>query len=283
MVNLGALFRLMRPVNCAMMGFAIVVGAAIGGGWELFGSPPSLAYAFVTGFALTGSAMAINDYHDREIDAINEPQRPIPSGEVSPGEALAESVVLGVVGLAASWLTGLNSLLLAVLGWGISIAYATFGKKTGLPGNLMVSSCIALPFVYGGVIAGGLTMQSSLMFTLVAFLTNTGREITKSIVDVEGDRAEGVRTVAVSRGERAAALFSAALYLAAAIISVVPYYLDAVSIWYVPFVGVTDVGLIYLSYLLVKDSSRENSRRVKNWVRTLMMSGLVGFLLGNLM
>jgi 4-hydroxybenzoate polyprenyltransferase len=59
-------------------------------------------------------------------------------------------------------------------------------------------------------------------------------------------------------------------------------YLGLVSLWYVPFVAVTDVGLLYLSLSLVRDPSRENSRRVKNWVRLLMVSGLLGFLAGNL-
>jgi hypothetical protein len=59
-------------------------------------------------------------------------------------------------------------------------------------------------------------------------------------------------------------------------------YLGFVSLWYVPFVAVTDVGLLSLSLSLVRDPSRENSRRVKNWVRLLMASGLLGFLAGNL-
>jgi len=44
----------------------------------------------------------------------------------------------------------------------------------------------------------------------------------------------------------------------------------------------TDMDLIYPSYSHANDPNHENSRRVKNWVRTLMISGFVGFLLGNL-
>lgn len=277
-----AFFRLIRPVNCLMVGFAIIVGVVMGGGVSLFSRPPELLLAFLTGFALTGSAMAINDYYDREIDAINEPRRPIPSGAVKPGEALAASIFLSVIGLVASWRTGTENLAIAVMAWLTMAGYSTVGKRTGLPGNIMVSACIALPFVYGGVMVGWDALSSSLLFSSIAFLTCLGREVTKGIVDVEGDRASGVRTVAVSRGVKAAALLSALFYVSAVVVSFLPLYFGLVSFWYVPFVAVTDLGLVYLSSSLIKEPSRENSRSVKNWVLPLMMSGLLGFLAGGL-
>jgi geranylgeranylglycerol-phosphate geranylgeranyltransferase len=130
--------------------------------------------------------------------------------------------------------------------------------------------------------AGGSALGASLIYAVIAFLANTGREVTKGIVDVEGDRSSGVATVAVSRGPLVAAWLSALCYISGVVISLAPVYLGLVSLWYVPFVAVTDVGLLYLSLSLVRDPSRENSRRVKNWVRLLMVSGLLGFLAGNL-
>ena len=266
-----------------MMGFAVLVGAVIGGGSGILGSTTYLALAFVTGFAFTGSAMAINDYYDREIDAINEPQRPIPSGAMTPGEALAESLVLSAVGFASAWGLGPGNMAIAVVAWLTMMYYATAGKRTGLLGNFLVSFCVSLPFIYGGVMSGSGGLTGALLFASIAFLANTGREITKGIVDVEGDRANNVSTVAVSRGASVAAWGSVACYVSAVVISLAPVYLGLVSFWYIPFVAVTDLGLVYISYSLLKDHSRENSRRVKNVVRTLMMCGLVGFLLGNLL
>jgi len=279
----AAYVRIMRPVNSLMMGFAVLVGAVIGGGSGILGSTTYLALAFVTGFAFTGSAMAINDYYDREIDAINEPQRPIPSGAMSPNEALAESLALSAIGFASSWGTGLNSLALAAVAWVTMMYYATAGKKTGLVGNFLVSFCVALPIIYGGVMAGSSGLWGALLFASIVFLTNTGREITKGIVDIEGDRENNVRTVAVRSGAGAAAWASILCYVLAVAISYVPVHYGIVTFWYLPFVAVTDLGLVYLSYSLMTDHGRENSRRVKNGVRVLMMFGLVGFLLGNLL
>lgn len=283
MVDPGGALRIIRPVNCVMMGFAVLVGAAIGGGSGLISSSRELSLAFLTGFFMTGSAMAVNDYYDREIDAINEPGRPIPTGAVSPGEALAISGALSVFGLAAAWLTSLGNLAIAVLAWVAMMAYSTFGKRTGFLGNLMVSACVSLPFIYGGFMGGGGSMGSSLLFALIAFLACLGREVTKGIVDVEGDEAAGIRTVAVSRGPGVAAWVSVAFYLSAVVVSYIPVYLGLVSIWYSPFVALTDIGLVYISYSLMKDHSRENGRLVKNWVLPLMLSGLVGFLAGSLL
>lgn len=277
-----AFLRLMRPINCVMVGFAIIVGAVIGGGVGFLRSPIDLLFAFVTGFTLTGSAMAINDYYDREIDAVNEPRRPIPSGAVKPMEAMMASLILGAVGLVASMKAGPANLAIAVLAWLAMMGYSTKGKRTGLPGSLMVSACIAIPFVYGGVMAGGASMGSPLIFSLIAFMANTGREVTKGIVDVEGDRSAGVRTIAVSKGAKSAAWLSASFYLSAVALSLLPPYLNLVSMLYVPFVALTDLGLMYLSASLIRDPSRENSRRVKNRVLPMMMSGLFGFLAGGL-
>ena len=90
MGKLSAFLRLIRPVNCVMMGFAVIVGASLVS-YPNFST--NLLLGFITSFTLTAASMAINDYYDRDIDAINEPQRPIPSGAISPREALFLAVV----------------------------------------------------------------------------------------------------------------------------------------------------------------------------------------------
>ncbi len=87
MNKFGGFIKLMRPINCAMMGFAVFVGALLAypqlGGLNWL----NIFYGFLTGFTFCAAAMVINDYYDRKIDAINEPQRPIPSGTIKPKEA----------------------------------------------------------------------------------------------------------------------------------------------------------------------------------------------------
>jgi len=281
MGKVGALLEITRPVNSLMMGLAIIVGAAVTGGASILGDPQSLLLAFLTGSTLTGASMAVNDYFDRGIDAVNEPRRPIPSGRVTPTEALALTGLLSLVGLAASYLVSEWALAVALFSWVLMVAYSAWGKRTGFPGNLMVSTCIALPFVYGGLLTG--RVEVSLLFSLMAFLSNTGREVAKGIVDVEGDRGAGVMTVAVSRGQATASMLAATFFVAAAASSVLPVYFGFVGPWYAPFVAVTDLGLVHCGYSLVTEPSRENSRRVKNRVLMLMLVGLAGFAAGSLL
>ena len=277
----GGFLKILRPINSFMIGIGILVGVVIAGGLRSSISLEILVLAFVTGFTLTGSAMVINDYFDKEIDAVNEPNRPIPSGEVKPNEAVSYSVLLSVIGLAAAYLTSLPNLVIAVFSWLVMMVYSAWGKRTGFLGNLLVSTCIGLPFVYGGAIAGDLS--TSLLFSALAFLSNTGREVTKGIVDTEGDASRGVKTIAVAHGVDKAAYLASVFYLVAASASILPLLLGLVSLWYIPFVVVTDAGLVYCTITLLRDHGRESSRRVKNQVLYWMLFGLLAFAAGTLL
>ncbi len=280
MGRLSGFIRIIRPVNSVMLGAAIIVGVAMAGGLPDV-NPYYLILAFLTGATLTGAAMVINDYYDREIDAVNEPGRPIPSGEVKPREALTYSFVLSVVGLAAAAFTSVWALGVAVFSWVVMMVYSAWGKRTGFLGNLMVSTCIGLPFVYGGILSGNVSM--SLLFSALAFLSNTGREITKGIVDTEGDSSRGVKTMAVRYGVDRAAQVACVFYVIAVAASVLPIVWSLVSVWYLPFVAVTDGGLLYGVYTLLRDHSRETSRRVKNQTLYWMLFGLLAFAAGTLL
>jgi len=280
--------RLMRPVNCLMMGFAVIVGAALANQDFADVSFSNLVYGFVTGFTLAAASMSINDYYDREIDAVNEPDRPIPSGLIKPEEALVFASVLTAIGFIAAFLINTANpicsvcFLTALTSWVISVAYVTAGKRTGLLGNFLVSICVAVPFVYGSIAVTNTAELNVLLFASMAFLSNTGREITKGIVDVQGDKIRNVQTLAVHYGERTAAVAATLFYFSAVLLSPLPWFLDLVSIWFLPLVLVTDFGLAASSFMLLNDYSRENARRVKQQVLACFLVGLIAFVVGNL-
>ena len=281
MSKLEAHLRIMRPVNCLMMGLAVEIGAEIARSGAPTGFPPlNLVYAFITAFALTAGSMAVNDYYDREIDATNEPNRPIPSGLVKPKEALGLAVILAVVGFAAAYATGMRPLAVAVISWILFTAYTTVGKRSGLPGNFLVSTCVAIPFVYGSVVLTGGINTNVLIFVSMVFLANTGREITKGIIDVEGDMRQNVKTLAVRFGSATASIAASLFYLSATLLSPIPLLLGLVSLWYVPFVLLTDIGLVASSIGLLMNHSRERARRTKKVVLVCFMVGLLAFLVG---
>jgi geranylgeranylglycerol-phosphate geranylgeranyltransferase len=283
MSKFNGYLRLMRPVNCFMIGVAVIVGAALASPARVSGAWLSIMYGCITGFALTSASMAINDYYDRAIDAINEPKRPVPSGVIKPKEALAFASVLTAIGFVAAYLTNTANplpLLTAIIAWGMFTTYTTIGKRSGLPGNLLVSACVATPFIYGSVALTAGVELNVLLFASMAFLSNTGREVTKGIVDVEGDKTQNVKTLAVRYGEKNAATVAIVFFLAAVLLSPIPWLLGLVSVWFVPFVLVTDVGLAVSSFMLFHDHSREKARKIKNTVLLWFVFGLLAFIFG---
>ncbi|MEM4704543.1 MAG: geranylgeranylglycerol-phosphate geranylgeranyltransferase [Candidatus Bathyarchaeia archaeon] len=280
MNKLAAYLHLMRPINCTLMGLAVIIGAALSGTPNLNQLWQNLVLGFVTAFALTAASMAINDYCDREIDAVNEPHRPIPSGKIKPKEALAFALALTAVGFVSAFLTNLLCFLTSIAAWLLFTAYAVFGKRSGLFGNFLVSACVATPFIYGNLtVASEISMNMRLLATM-AFLSNTGREITKGIADVQGDKKENVKTLAVRYGEKTAAIAAVIFYVSGALLSPLPWFLGLVSFWFLPLVAVTDAGLAVSSFLLLRDYSRENAKKVKNIVLLCFFFGMLAFAAG---
>jgi len=280
--------RLVRPVNCLMMGFAALVGELI----TLKGSLPMMQsyllpsiLGFCTAFTLTGGSMAINDYFDRYVDAVNEPGRPIPSGLVKPKQALYLSATLGSAGLASALLTGFYvsssyALLVAVLSFALSSYYNAEGKRFGLLGNLMVSCCVAVPFIYGAFMVGVLPSLLLSVFALMAFLSNTGREIVKGIADVEGDKLRKVETLAIKLGPEEASQIAGLFYVLAVTLSVIPVLSAMASLWYLPFVVVADVGFLLTAAWIISNPSTGTARRMKKASLLWMFMGLLAFVFG---
>jgi len=280
MGKLSGFVRLMRPVNCVMMGFAVLVGAVLASpqlgnlNWS------GIIFGFLTGFTLCAAAMVINDYSDRSIDTINEPTRPIPSGLVKTHEALTFVVALSAVGFIFAFLVSALCFGVAAASLVITATYLTVGKRSGLPGNFLVSACVAVPFIYGSIVAVGFVKLNVVLFASMAFLSNTGREITKGIVDVKGDSAEGVKTLAVRYGERSAAVSAALFYVSAVCLTPLPWLWSLVSVWFIPIVLVTDAGLVASSALLLRNHSRENAKKIKNLILLWFMVGLLAYIFG---
>jgi geranylgeranylglycerol-phosphate geranylgeranyltransferase len=263
-----------------MMGFAVFVGVILANPEFFNFSWLNILYGFITGFMLTAAAMAINDYYDRDIDAINEPSRPIPSGSVSSNQALVFVIALSTIGFIFAYLTTIQCLVVALLSWIIVVIYVTVGKSSGLAGNFLVSTCVAIPFIYGSISVVNQIQLSVLLFSFMAFLSNTGREITKGIVDVKGDRVENMKTLAVRYGEKKAARAASLFYVAAVVLTPIPLILGIVSFMFIPLVLVTDIGLIVSSALLLNNYSRENARKIKKLVLLWFIVGLVAYVFG---
>jgi geranylgeranylglycerol-phosphate geranylgeranyltransferase len=273
---------IIRPLNCAMVGFAVIVGEFVSRPAQI--PPIQTALGFMTGFFICAFSMAVNDVYDVEVDRVNQPGRPIPSGAVSVGGAARLSALMLAAGVAASFLS-LNAAAVAIaLAYAfLSWLYNSKAKREGIWGNVIVASSLAIPFVYGGVISGGSIFSSLLlMMALTSFFAGVGREVVKAIADVAGDEKRGVRSVALTKGSRAAALVGALFFLLAVATSWVPIILGMANIIYTASVFLPDAIFVYLAISIVRRQDRENALAVKRRALIGMLVGLFVFIGGAL-
>ena len=263
-----------------MIGLAVLVAETIG-----LGTPPSAVQAifgFLAGFLLLAGTMVFNDIQDVQVDRVNSPDRPIPSGRVTIRQAYELSVILSVLALISSLVLGTLTLLTALVALALMAYYNTRGKRTGLLGNAVVSFNVALPFFFGGLAVNSLRPLLFIFF-LLAFLANTAREVAKGIADVAGDSSKGILTVAVTRGPKRAAQLSATFFVVAVLLSfLAPVFDQKVSLFYYPAVIIADLGFLYSSYRLIRNPTPPTVRKVKTQVLLWMFLGLVGFLMGGI-
>ena len=272
-----------RPLNSAMVGLAVIIGVHIGsGGSSSWLGATDYAVLYAAAFLLSASIMTLNDVVDHEIDRINAPQRPIPSGRLSRGEALIVSSLYSLAGLSLAIAHSAATTLAYVMVWLAGNVYNLWAKRLGLPGNVIVATLVAFPLLFGAYLAG-FKSPAPILFSSMIWLATMGREIAKGIVDVDGDRAAGVRTLAVSMGRRRAAVAAAAFYLAAASIGFAPAVYPGLGIntrVYLPLISLLAIAIAIESYRLVSNPTREEAYRHKKRVLAYMLLGLLAFYLG---
>ena len=220
--RLRGYLELTRPANATVATLLTFVGAFVGGDVAANAVPVGAAVAAT--WLATGAGNAINDYFDREIDAINRPDRPIPRGAASPRGALAFSLVQfgGAVALAFF----LPVLAMAIAGVNL-VALVTYTKVfKGMPGagNAIVAALGGSTFLFGG--AAVRNVEPTVVLFLLAALSTLSREIIKDVEDVEGDREEGLNTLPIAIGERPSLYVAAAMLAVAILASPVPYLLE---------------------------------------------------------
>ncbi|MBH59090.1 MAG: hypothetical protein CMO19_01570 [Thaumarchaeota archaeon] len=273
--NLSALLSLIRPINSFMIGLAVIVGIAIGSPDMLFSRLS--VYGFLTGFSISSYSMIINDVYDIEIDKVNQPERPLAKQIISVNSALSLSLILLLIGLTCSLFISNYNLIITVIFSFLSWFYNIWGKKQGLIGNSIVASSMSIPFIFGGIITGNISLLVW-SISLIAFLSGMGREIIKTIADVEGDKTKGIRSVSIQFGSRNAMIIACGFILVSIIISFIPIYFNLIQIYYIPLLILTDLILLYSVLMLSRNYSKSESLKIKKFILYAMLFGLITFL-----
>lgn len=276
--------ELMRYRNCAMAGLAAVIGAAI----AYSAAPGELLWIgliFITVFVITGAGNAINDYFDAGIDAINRPDRPIPSGRITKNSAFRFSIVLFAAGIIISYFIGSDHIpfFIAAFNSVLLYFYASYLKRKAFTGNFSVSYLTGSTFLFGGAAYGGKGIQVTLILFFLSMLATFAREIVKTIEDIDGDRKDGASTLPIMIGERPAAYAACAFGLLAVILSPLPYLMKLFNEYYLFVVGIADVIFLYAIFMILKQNPGESSKYFKVAMFFALLAFIAGSLLNNIL
>lgn len=212
----GAVVALLKPITWFPPMWAYACGAISTGhglgdrlGFVLLG-------VLLAGPLLCGTSQAVNDWFDRHVDAINEPDRVIPSGRMPGHWGLYIAVLMSILSLLVAFVMGTFIFAAALLGlafaWGYSAPPLRF-KQNGWLGNGVVGfSYETLPWLTAATAMTGLAPSAPVW--IVALLYGLGAHGILTLNDfkaIAGDREMGINTLPVLHGARTAALIACAV------------------------------------------------------------------------
>ena len=209
-----------------------------------------IAGMLLAGPLVCGNSQAINDWFDRHVDAINEPQRPIPSGRIPGRWGLYIAIIGTIISLAVGWainpVVGAATVLGVFLAW-IYSAPPVRAKANGWWGpGVCAAAYEGLTWFTGAAVMVGGIPDTRIIAVLVLYAAGAhGIMVLNDFKAVEGDRVSNVRSLPVMLGERRAALV-------ACFTMAIPQLIVAFLLvrWHAPFAGVL-VALSIASQVLL--------------------------------
>jgi len=272
-----AYVQIIRPSVCLLTVFALIVGGIVSGQISLMQIVSGQAYgtliiiflASLAAFLICGAGNTINDYFDYEIDKINAPYRPIPSGKIDRKNALYYYIALSVIGLVLSAIVGWQYFAIALISFAILTLYGWKWKRVFVAKNFAVAALAGISFLAGGLITG--ISLTTLLLTIVAisFLGTWSREIFKDIEDKEGDSKLGIKTIGTRYSEKKAKMIGYAILILALLSLLVPLIMNTIfadaKIYYTYIGFYVIVAALCLSTLAFK-----NPRKVQKTIKIAM-------------
>lgn len=274
--------EILRPGNAIMGAIAIILVAIID---KTFNIPVILAMLAV--FFETAAGNVINDYFDYNIDLINKPERPIPSGRISITNGRNYAYLLFILGticgflisyLTSNWIP----FMIVLISDMILYLYAYKLKTTPLIGNLTVAFMTGFGFVFGGYsINNPSIITTSIFLGFFAFVMTAARELAKDIEDMEGDKAEGAKTLPILYGTKITAILSAILIVIDCALCPLLYFNHIFGIYYLIVISIAVLIFIYSAILIIKNQDRTTAHKVSKYLKIGMLIAFVSFIFGS--
>lgn len=235
--------------------------------------PLNILLIFFSMAFITSAGFAINDYFDRESDAVIKPKRPIPSGSLSLKQVVAVSGVLFALGLVTSFFLNWLSFVIIAVDSILLLVYSYMVKrKSGFIANILVGILTGTAFLFGqAAISGTLTLISVSLYP-IAFGT-IGGNVLRDVLSVEGDSKVGYPTLPQKIGNYNAAKVGAVFFLLTGLLAplpALPLFQNHFTIYYLPLILIWSALLIYSAIRLITSGS--TVQNVRKYERIVTMS-----------
>jgi len=267
------LFRLFRFELPFSAGMCVILGELLALG--KLPAAADMALGFLSFFFISATALILNDYFDLEIDKINAPERPLPSGLVSKRDVVLLSSVVALLGFVTSYMISMTALFVVFLVWVVGILYNWRVKWTGFLGNLLVSFSVGMAFIFGGIAVGNPYEKVVWWFGAIAMFIDLGEEIAADAIDIQGDQQAGSRSLAIVLGLEKALKISGMIFLFVIVISSLPFILGWLGWIYLLPISIMDGVILFSTVQLLNPQSAERRR----YIRWIYLSGLVAILI----
>lgn len=273
--GLIALLRL--PYWLMTGGLAILTAFAITKGVSL--SVQNVALIFFSMACITSAGFAINDYFDKESDAVIKPKRPIPSGSLSLKQVISISTFLFAFGLVLAVFINWLSFIILAVDSALLLVYSWLVKsKSGFAANVLVGVLTGTAFLYGEAGTLGSSAISPLSLTLaslslypIAFGT-IGGNVLRDILSLEGDSKVGYPTLPQKIGNINSAKVAAVFFVACGVLAPLPFLIGEFTMYYLPLILLWSLLLIYSSVrLVVSDGTVVNVRKYERLITMSMI------------
>jgi len=251
----SAFLELLKPITWfpPMWAFGcgiVSVGLPLAPRW-----PEIIAGVLLAGPLVCGTSQAVNDWFDRHVDAINEPQRPIPSGRMPGRWGLYVAIGWTLVSLLVATLLGLWGFIAAVVGLLLAWAYSAPPlrlKRNGWWGNSAVAICYeGLPWLTAAAVMTQAFPDPHILW--LALLYSFGAHGIMTLNDfksIEGDTRMGIASLPVQLGAEQAALVACWMMAGPQVVVVAKLY-DWGQTWHaIAVAGMLVAQLILMRRLL---------------------------------
>jgi geranylgeranylglycerol-phosphate geranylgeranyltransferase len=219
---------------------------------------------------ITSAGFSINDYFDRESDAVIKPTRPIPSGALSLKQVVAIASFLFAVGLALAFLINWLSFVILLVDSILLLIYSALVKrKSGFAANVLVGLLVGTAFIYGEATISQTISLISLSLYPICFGT-IGGNILRDILSFEGDSKIGYPTLPQSIGNKGSIGIAAYFFIVTAILAPLPFFFQFFGIYYLSLITLWSILLVYSSIRLI--TSRPTIEHVRKYERLITMS-----------